>query len=506
MDLLGNLLQGLASVFTPHGLLFCFLGVVVGQVVGVLPGLGPAATIAMLVPLTFRLDAATSIIMLGGIYYGTMYGGSITSILLRVPGEAASAVTCLDGYEMARHGRAGAALGIAAFGSFIAGTLGVVALALVAPPLARFALAFGPPEQCALMVLGLTLVSYFGGRSLFRALAMAALGLLLGTVGLDPVSAAPRFTGGLLDLADGIDLVAIVMGLFGIVEVVTMLATRAEAPARMLEYGRLRDLLPTARDWRDSAGPIARGTLSGFLIGVIPGGTGIIASFASYAMERKWARNRARLGQGMIEGVAGPESANNAAAAGAYVPLLTLGIPGNPAMAMLLGAFILHGVVPGPLLLRDHPQVFWSVVASMYVGNLILLILNIPLIGIFVRALRLPPWGMVTGILVFCLIGAYAANNNPFGIYVITVFGVLGYVLPKAGYDVIPLILGVILGPPMESAFRQSLMMAQGRWLDLLTERVLVVILLALAALVLASGIAGTRTPLAPKTVEAADE
>ncbi len=495
MDVVGNLVHALAGVLTPHGLGFCLLGVLIGQLVGVLPGLGPAATIAMLVPLTFRLDAATSIIMLGGIYYGTMYGGSITSILLRVPGEAASAVTCLDGYEMARRGRAGAALGIAAFGSFIAGTAGVVALMLLAPPLARLALAFGPPEQCALMFLGLTLVAYFGGRSLPKALAMAALGLVLGTVGLDPVSAAPRFTGGLLDLADGIDLVAIVMGLFGIAEVASMLQAEAVGSSRPIEYGRLRDLLPTRRDWRDSAGPIARGSVAGFLVGVIPGGTGIIASFASYAMERKWARNRDRLGQGAIEGVAGPESANNAAAAGAFVPLLTLGIPGNPAMAMLLGAFILHGVVPGPLLLRDHPEVFWSVVASMYVGNLILLLLNIPLIGIFVKTLRIPAWGLITGILVFCLLGAYAANNNPFGIYVIAVFGVLGYVLPKAGYDVIPLILGVILGPSMESAFRQSWMMAQGRWLEVLGDHALVGVLLAAAALVLASGLLTTRKP-----------
>lgn len=507
MDALGGLWQGFAGVLGPHALFFCFVGVVLGQFVGVLPGLGPAATIAMLLPLTFRLDPATSVIMLGGVYYGTMYGGSITSILLRVPGEAASAVTAVDGYEMARRGRAGAALGIAAFGSFIAGTLGVVALGVVAPPLARLALAFGPPEQCALMLVGLTLVAYFGGRSMPRALAMACLGLLLGTVGLDPVSAAPRFTGGLLDLADGLELVAVVMGLFGIAEVAAMIARRESAPARAFEYGRLRALLPTAGDWRDSAGPIARGTVSGFLVGVIPGGTGIIASFASYAMERRWARNRARLGQGAIEGVAGPESANNAAAAGAYVPLLTLGLPGNPAMAMLLGAFIVHGVVPGPLLLRDHPQVFWSVVASMYVGNLMLLALNVPLIGIFVRALRLPPWTLVMGIVTFCLVGAYAASNNPFGIYLIAGFGALGYVLPRTGYDVIPLVLGVILGPPLEAALRQSLMMAQGRWMELFTERILVVVLLALALAVLASGLAGSRgLPPAPVAAPGDDE
>jgi putative tricarboxylic transport membrane protein len=464
-DTLGNLLLGFSVSLAPVNLFYCFLGVLLGTVVGVLPGLGSAAAIALLLPITYYMPATPAIIMLAGIWYGSMYGGSTTSILLRVPGEAASVMTCIDGFEMARQGRAGPALGISAFGSFIAGTVGVVGLMFLAPPLAEFALEFGPPEYFALAVLGLTLVSYLASRSVPKALAMAVVGLLLGTVGLDPVRSAARFTFGSLTLQGGIELVPMVMGLFGLAEVFVMLE-RALTLAEVAPAPKgFRSLLPTRQDWRDSAGAIGRGTVIGFLVGILPGAGATIASFVAYAVEKSRSKHPERFGAGAIEGVAAPESANNSATAGGFIPLLTLGIPSNVVMALMLGAFLLHGITPGPTLLSQKPEMFWGVVTSMYVGNVMLMILNLPLIGLFTRITRVPSSILGPIIVLVCLVGAYGVNNNPIDILVMVGFGVLGYVMVKFGYEPAPLVLAFVLGPMIETSLRQSLVLSQGSFL-----------------------------------------
>jgi len=476
----------------PTKLLACFVGVVIGTAVGVLPGIGPSGSIALLLPLTFYMDATSAIIMLAGIYYGTMYGGSTTSILVNIPGEAQSVITCLDGYQMARQGRAGPALGIAAFGSFIAGTLGVIGLMLLAPPLARFALRFGPAEIFALVLLAFVLVGYLASGSMAKALMMAVLGLLLACVGIETISSRARFTFGSLHLEAGIDMVPLIMGLFGLGEVLEEMGRKAKVDARRYTP-RFWELFPNKKDWRVSLGPIGRGSLVGFFIGILPGGTGIVASFSSYAIEKRISHHPERFGQGTIEGVAAPEAANNAAAQGAYIPLLTLGIPGNAAIALTLGALQIHGVIPGPLLIRQHPEVFWGVVASMYLGNILLLGLNLPLIGMWVRLLTIRTHILYPMIILFCIIGAYSVNNSVFDVGMLFFFGFLGYLLRKLNFELAPLILGFILGPIMEVNARQALIMSQGDLGVFFSSTISTVLLSAALFVVLSSVYSGMQ-------------
>jgi putative tricarboxylic transport membrane protein len=460
MEILQGVLHGFHVALQPINLFYCFLGVFIGTLVGVLPGLGPAAAIALLLPSTFALSPVASIIMLAGIYYGAMYGGSTTSILVNIPGEAASVVTCLDGHAMARQGRAGPALGISAFGSFIAGTLSVILLTFLAPLLMTVALSFGPPENFSLMVLGTTLVTYFAHGSMLKALMMALLGVLIGSVGVDSISGRYRFTFGIPTLMDGVGLVPVIMGLFGISEVLQNLERLA--PERMIYAAPAKGLLPSREDWRRSAMPIARGSLLGFFLGILPGAGAIIASFASYATEKRVSKHPEKFGSGMIEGVAGPEAANNAAAGGAFIPLLTLGIPANAVMAILLGALLIHGLQPGPLLVKQAPDLFWGFITSMYIGNVMLLVLNLPLIGLWALLLRVPYAVLFPFILLFCLIGSYSLNNNIGDGIVMWVFGVLGYLMRKFDYEGAPLVLAMVIGPMMEEALRQSLILSAG--------------------------------------------
>ena len=483
MDILANVLLGFQVALQPANLFFCFMGVLIGTLVGVLPGLGPVAAMSLLLPTTFHLSPVSAVIMLSGIYYGAMYGGSTTSILVNIPGEAASVVTCLDGYQMARKGRAGAALGIAAFGSFIAGTLSILGLMLLAPMLAEVALRFGPPEYFSLMLLGLVIVTFLAGSSMPKALLMAAFGLFLGLIGMDIMTATPRFTFGIYFLMDGVGLVPVVMGLFGISEVLLNLEGKLE---RQVFETKIKGLLPNRQDWRDSIWPIMRGSVIGFFLGILPGGGAVISSFVSYGVEKKLSSRPDKFGSGVIEGVAGPESANNAAAGGAFIPLLTLGIPANAVMAMLLGALTIYGMQPGPMLIKQHPDLFWGVVTSMYIGNIMLLVLNLPLIGVWVKILKIPYEYLFPLILLFCLIGAFSLNNSVGEIGLMLFFGAVGYLLRKFDYEAAPLVLAMVLGPMMENALRQSLIMANGSAGIFFTRPIsLVVFLLVLALLVL---------------------
>jgi putative tricarboxylic transport membrane protein len=459
MDFFAALQLGVVTAFQAANLFYCFIGVLVGTLIGVLPGIGTSGTVAILLPVTFNVPSVSAIIMLAGIYYGAMYGGSTTSILVNIPGEAASVVTCIDGYQMARKGRAGRALGIAAFGSFIAGYFGIVMLAVLAPSLARLAFDFGPPEFFSLMVLGLTLSTYLGSGSMLKSLMMVSLGLIFGFVGQDPIYGTPRITYGIADLLSGLDMVPVVMGLFGISEV---LINVEQAGERNIYETKIRGLLPTREDWKQSLLPITRGSLIGFFVGVIPGGTGVISSFVSYAVEKKVSRHPEKFGTGAIEGVAGPESANNAATMGAMVPLLTLGIPSNVVMALFLAALMIHNTPPGPMLITNHPELFWGVIISMFVGNIFLLVLNLPLIGVWVKILKIPYGALFPLIILFCLVGAYSVSSTIFGMLVMILFGVLGYLMKKYEYDGGPLILAFILGPMLETALRQSLIISQG--------------------------------------------
>lgn len=486
MDTFTAILGGFAVSLTVERIFYCLLGTVLGTIVGVLPGLGPSATIALLLPATYRLDPVSALIMMAGIYYGSQYGGSTTSILVRIPGESSSMVTCFDGYEMTRQGRAGPALGMAAIASFVAGTLSVAGLMLVAPPLGRFALAFGPAEYFSLMLLGLTLVAYLGGESLLKALLMAAVGLLLSTIGQDPVAGMERYTFGTLALQDGIGLVPVFMGLFGIAEVLSTL----EQPPGEQRIAAPTGLLPTRRDFRDSAGPVARGTVVGFLLGILPGGGATIASIASYVVEKRCARNRTRLGQGAIEGVAGPEASNNAAATGSFIPLLTLGIPANVVMAMMLAAFTLHGIRPGPLLMQERPDLFWGVVTSMYLGNVMLLILNLPMVGLFVQILRIPYPVLAPLILLFCLVGSYSTAGQMADVAVMIGFGLLGYLMRKFKFEAAPLVLALILGKPMEESLRQALGISQGSFAIFVAHPISLALLLATAVSLAAPALA----------------
>jgi putative tricarboxylic transport membrane protein len=483
MEILTNLAAGFAVALTPINLLYCFLGSLIGTAIGVLPGLGPPATIALLLPVTYAIPPTSAVILLAGIFYGAMYGGSTTSILLNIPGEAATVVTCLDGYQMARQGRAGVALAISAFGSFIAGTFAIVGLTLLAPPLAVFALKFGPPENFALLVLGLMMVGYLAGSSMTKGLLMACVGLLLGTVGLDPIMGTQRFTYGIFKLSEGFEFILVAMGLFGIGEI--LVNVEQTITAEVIQT-KIRGLLPNRDDWRTAAAPIARGSLLGFFVGVLPGGGAIISSFISYALEKKFSRHPERFGKGAIEGVAAPEAANNAAATGSFIPLLTLGIPGNASIAMIFAALLIHGVRPGPLLVTEKPDVFWGLIASMYIGNIMLLVLNLPLIGLWVKLLRIPYALLAPLILVFVIIGAYSVNNSIFDVGITIAFGFLGYLMRKFDFEPAPLVLAMILGPQLEASLRRSLIYSRGD-LGVFFERPIAAILLALALLMLLS-------------------
>ena len=446
--------------FEPLNLLFCFLGVLFGTLVGVLPGLGPTAAISLLLPVTFTLPLCNP---------SLCWRASITvpstvvrrhPSLVNIPGEATSVVTCIDGYQMARKGRAGAALGISAFGSFIGGTFAIIMLMLLAPPLASVALKFGPTESAAIIFFGLTMVTYLSSGSMTRSLMMAIFGLLLGCIGTDLITGLQRFTLGMIDLEDGIGLIPVVMGLFGVAEVLWNIED--QTGKKDIFKTDIKGLLPNRKDWKDSSGPIARGSVVGFFLGLLPGGGALIASLLSYAMEKKIARNPEGFGKGDIRGVAGPETANNAGAGGAFIPLLSLGIPCNVVLALLMGAFMIHKVTPGPLLLKEQPQLFWGIVGSMYIGNIMLLVLNLPLIGLWVKILRVRYAILFPMIFLFCLIGSYSLNNSTFDIFVMIVFGVMGYLMKKFQYDAAPLVMAFVLGPMLEENVRQALLISKG--------------------------------------------
>jgi putative tricarboxylic transport membrane protein len=474
LEVLQNLGLGFSVALTPAVLFYAFVGCVIGTLVGVLPGVGPLAGISLLLPATFGMDATRAIVMLAGIYYGAMYGGSTTSILMRIPGEAASVMTCIDGYAMARKGRAGAALAIAAVGSYVAGTASVVGLMVMAPPLARVALRFGPPEQLALLLLGLLVLAYMSSGSMLKALAMAALGLLLGTVGIDQMTGYMRYAYGVVELGDGLGVVPVAVGLFGVAEI---LATAGAPTPPAVIKPRARELFPSRQEWRESAWPIARGSVLGFLIGILPGSAHIIASFVSYAVEKRVSRRPQDFGRGAVAGVAGPEAANNSATSGAFVPMLALGVPSGPIPAVMLAALMVHGVAPGPLLIHNQPALFWGFIASMYVGNVMLLILNLPLVGLFVNILRVPYPYLYPAILVFSILGVYAVNASVVDVWIMLVMGVLGYVLRKLDFETAPIVLGVVLAPLIELSLRQSLAMSGGRYSIFLEHRIAAVLL-----------------------------
>ncbi len=457
---IAGLWQGFLIAFSPVNLLWCFIGCALGTAVGVLPGLGPAATIALLLPISMKMGSpVTAIILMSGIFYGAMYGGSTTSILLKIPGEAASVVTCIDGYEMAKQGRAGPALGVAAIGSFIAGTIGLLGMTVMAPPLAEAALKFGPPEYFALTVLGLLLATYLTGESALKGLIMAILGLILGSIGLDPLSGAVRFDFGVPDLQSNIDFVTLAMGLFGVGEI--LISLESSETASILTT-KIKNVFPTLADLARSAWAMVRGSVIGFLIGILPGGGAVLSSLVSYAVEKKVSDHPEEFGKGAIEGVAGPESANNAAASSSFIPLLTLGIPGNASTAMIFAALLIHGITPGPFLLKEHADVFWGVVASMYIGNVMLLVLNLPLVGVWAQLLRVPYAYMAPLIMVLTVVGVYSVNNSVFDIWVMLGFGIFGYLARKLKFDLGPLLLAFVLGPIMERSLRQGLLMSNG--------------------------------------------
>jgi putative tricarboxylic transport membrane protein len=483
MDIVGGLMQGFSVAMTPANLFMCFLGCFLGTIVGVLPGLGPAATIAMLLPLTYKLDPTGSMIMLAGIYYGAKYGGSTTSILLNVPGETSSVATCLDGYQMARKGRAGPALGISAIASFIAGTIGTVLLMLVAPPLAKLSLAFSAPEYFALMVLGLAMVVLLAGDSLTKALLSMLVGLWIAGMGTDLFTATSRFTFGQTELLGGIDFVIVAIGIFAVGEV--MANMEPDKPLDMLPVPKgLKNLLPTMQDLKDCRFAFVNGSLVGFLIGILPGAGATISSFLSYGIEKAVSKHPEKFGTGVIEGVAAPEGANNADTAGAMVPLLTLGIPGSGTTAILLAALVLWGFKPGPLFIEESPALFWGLVASMYIGNVVLLILNLPLVVLFAQLLKMPGFVMYPLILGVSIIGIYTADSSIFQLSLLVVFGLVGYAMRKLDFPTAPLVLGLVLGDAMEKALRQALMMSQGSLSILM--RPIPATLLLLAAFLLA--------------------
>jgi putative tricarboxylic transport membrane protein len=481
LDALNGLFYGLSVAFELHNLFLLFAGCLLGTLVGVLPGLGPVGAISILLPLTFQLPPAGAIIMLAGIYNGAMYGGSTTSILINVPGEAASVVTCLDGYAMARKGQAGQALGIAVFGSFIAGTVGLIGLQLVAGPLSTLALKFGPPEYFAIILLGFTFIVYLAQRSIIKAALMALTGIMLSLIGLDPISSQQRFTFGNIHLFEGLSVVPLAIGLFGLAEVFANVEKTASV--KILQV-KIKDMFPRKSQWLQARWAIVRGTLIGFFMGILPGGGPVLSTFIAYGVERRVSNQPQKFGQGAIEGVAAPESANNAAASTSFIPLMTLGIPPNVVLAVLFGAFLIHGVTPGPMMMTQHPEIFWGVIASMYLGNVILLILNLPLIPLWVQVLRIPDKILYPLIVLFCLVGAYSINNSVFDIGVMLMFGIIGYLLKKFDYEAAPMVLGFVLGPMFEVNLRRSLLMSQGSF-SIFIERPISIIALIICVILI---------------------
>lgn len=459
MDLYDSIFLGFSTAIQIENLAYCFIGVLFGTLIGVLPGLGPVATISILLPITFKMTPIPAIIMLAGIYYGAQYGGSTTSILLNIPGEATTVITCLDGYRMAKNGRAGPALGIAAIGSFIAGTISLIGLTLLAEPFASIAIRFGPPEYFALMILSLIVLIYLAQGSMIKGVMVALLGLILSYVGTDTITGTPRFTFKMLTLYDGLDLVPLVMGLFGIAEVLVNL--EQELTQDILKT-KIKNVFPSLKDWAKVKWPIVRGTTLGFFLGLLPGAGPVISSFVSYTVEKRLSDHPEKFGTGMIEGVAAPESANNASAQAAFIPLFTLGIPPNVTMAILFGALMIHGLQPGPLLIQEHPDFFWGVVVSMYIGNIFLVILNLPLIPLWVRVLRIPYPLLFPLILLFCMIGAYSLRNSTADILIMVIFGIAGYLMRKLRYEAAPLVMAFVLGPLLELNLRRALIMSDG--------------------------------------------
>jgi TctA family transporter len=479
MDLFANLALGLSTAVSPGNLLYCLIGVFLGTAIGVLPGLGPTATIAMLLPVTFALPPISALIMLAGIYYGSQYGGSTTSILVNLPGEAASVVTTLDGYQMAKQGRAGPALTASAVGSFFAGTVATFLLAVFAPPLAEAALKFGPADYFSLMVLGLVASVVLAQGSLLHAIGMVVLGLLFGLIGSDVTSGVQRFTFGIPEMADGIGFVTVAMGMFGLSEVIRNLENETE---RSVVIAKISNLLPTKEEWKRMVAPILRGTIIGSAVGILPGSGSILGSFAAYSIEKKISKNSAQFGKGAIEGVAAPESAINAGAQTSFIPMLTLGIPSNPVMALMVGAMIIQGIQPGPSVINEQPALFWGIIVSMWIGNLFLIILNLPLIGIWVKMITIPYQLLYPAILVFCGIGVFSLNNSTFDIYLMGLFGVLGYIFSKLGCEPAPMLLAFILGPMMEEYLRRAMLISRGDPMVFL-RRPISATLLALAVL-----------------------
>src|SRR5918995_2957613 len=459
MELFENLVFGFGVAVSLQNLLYCFIGVLVGTLIGVLPGIGPLATIAMLLPITFNVPPVAALIMLAGIYYGAQYGGSTTAILVNLPGETSAVVTCIDGYQMARQGRAGPALAIAAIGSFAAGTFGTLLIAIAGPPLAEVALKFGAPEYFSLMLMGLVAAAVLAQGDVLKSLAMVVMGLLLGIVGTDVNTGVQRFSFGITELSDGIGFIVVAVGVFAIGEIVANLGNPEE---RQVFTGKVKNLMPTRADLKASAGPIARGTILGSFFGVLPGTGPAIASFSSYMLEKKLAKDPSRFGNGAIEGVAGPEAANNADAQCKFIPTLTLGIPASATMALMLGALTIQGIAPGPQVMTQKPDLFWGLIASMWIGNLMLVLLNLPLVGLWVSLLKVPYRVLFPCIMAFSSIGIYSVNNSPFEIYMCAVFGIVGYILVKLECEPAPLILGYVLGPLMEENLRRALLISRG--------------------------------------------
>jgi TctA family transporter len=482
MEILHNLGLGLETAFTLTNLFYCLIGVFVGTAVGVLPGLGPVATIAMLLPATFGLPPVSSLIMLAGIYYGAQYGGSTTAILVNLPGESSSVVTAIDGYQMARQGHAGKALATAALGSFFAGTVATVLLALFAPPLAELALKFGPAEYFSLMVLGLVASVVLASGSLLNAIGMVIVGLLLGLIGTDVNSGAARYTFDLPELADGVNFVIVAMGMFGIGEIIRNLE---HDESRTLMMKKVKGLMLTKEDFKRIAAPVLRGTVIGSALGILPGGGAMLASFASYSIEKKVSKNSANFGKGAIEGVAAPEAANNAGAQTSFIPMLTLGIPSNPVMALMIGAMIIQGIQPGPAVMTEQPALFWGLIVSMWIGNLFLVVLNLPMIGLWVKMIMVPYHRLYPAILMFCAIGVFSLNNSQFDVYLMALFGLFGYICAKLGAEPAPMLLGFIIGPMMEEYLRRALLLSHSDPL-VFVQRPISATMLALAAIAMA--------------------
>jgi TctA family transporter len=459
MDVFANLWMGFGVAFSLQNLFYAFVGCILGTLIGVLPGIGPVATIAMLLPITFNLNPLSALIMLAGIYYGAQYGGSTTAILVNIPGEASSVVTCLDGYQMARQGRAGPALAVAALGSFFAGCVATLIIAVAAPPLAEVALKFGPSEYFSLMVFGLIAATVLAHGSLIKAIAMVVWGLLFGIIGTDVNSGVLRFTFDIPELSDGIGFVIVAMGMFGATEIIMNLEM---AEKREIFTSKVTNLWPTKQDFKDSWAAVLRGTALGSCLGILPGGGALLASFGAYTVEKKVSRHPERFGKGAIQGVAGPESANNAGAQTSFIPMLTLGIPGNAVMALMIGALMIQGIAPGPQVMNEKPELFWGLIASMWIGNAMLVVLNLPLIGMWVKLLTVPYRFLFPAILVFMAIGVYSLSNNPFDVLIMAVFGIVGYFCAKLECEPAPMILGFILGPLMEENLRRAMLLSRG--------------------------------------------